>query len=121
MEQICSILLASVGSAGFTVTIVGFSIVAVSLAALVVVFSQVPKIINLKIRSKLKKEGKEVEKTEEISEMEGNVNAAIGMALYLYFNELHDEESNIITIKKTRKAYSPWSSKIYGVSNWPQK
>ena len=53
--------------------------------------------------------------------VEGNVTAAISLAIHLYFNELHDEESNIVTIKKVRKAYSPWSSKIYSVNqNWPR-
>ena len=49
--------------------------------------------------------------------MTGEVNAAIATALYMYFNELHDDESNIITIKKVSKFYSPWSSKIYGLRN----
>jgi len=49
-------------------------------------------------------------------EIPAEVIAAIGMALYSYFSEVHDEESNIITIKKLSKLYSPWSSKIYGVN-----
>lgn len=42
--------------------------------------------------------------------------AAISMALHLFFNE-HDEESNIITIKRIERRYSPWNSKIYGLNN----
>ncbi|MDE5417679.1 hypothetical protein L3049_06635 [Labilibaculum sp. DW002] len=52
--------------------------------------------------------------------IEGNVNAAIAMALHLHFDQIHDDESNIITIKKVTKNYSPWSSKIYGVMNQPR-
>ena len=47
----------------------------------------------------------------------GQENAAISFALYLYFNELHDHESGVVTIKSVKKAYSPWSSKIYGLNN----
>jgi hypothetical protein len=32
--------------------------------------------------------------------------AAIATALYLYFNEMHDEESNVITVKRVSKTYS---------------
>lgn len=43
--------------------------------------------------------------------------AAIAMALYLYFNEIHDEESDIITVKRVSRTYSPWSSKLYSMRN----
>ncbi len=42
---------------------------------------------------------------------------AISMALHLLFDEVHDTESNVITIKRIERRYSPWSSKIYGVNN----
>jgi hypothetical protein len=44
----------------------------------------------------------------------GEVTAAIAMAIYLN-RDLHDTESDILTIKKISKDYSPWSSKIYGM------
>ena len=47
--------------------------------------------------------------------------AAIAMALYQYQNDLHDIESNVITINKVARAYSPWSSKIYGLRQFPGK
>jgi len=42
---------------------------------------------------------------------------AIAMALHLYYDEVHDDESNVITIKRIERRYSPWSSKIYGINN----
>jgi glutaconyl-CoA/methylmalonyl-CoA decarboxylase subunit delta len=42
---------------------------------------------------------------------------AISMALHLFYDEVHDNESNVITIKRIERRYSPWSSKIYGVTN----
>lgn len=117
------ILLASSYDFGITVAIVGFSIVLFSLTLLVFVFSKLPKLINFNLK-KWRNKNKNI-KQDEITEdhyiIEGNVTAAISLAIHMYFNELHDEESNIVTIKKVRKAYSPWSSKIYSVNhNWPK-
>ncbi len=47
----------------------------------------------------------------------GEVNAAIAMAIYEYFNELHDVESGVVTIKRVSRHYSPWSSKLYNMKN----
>lgn len=116
-------LLASSVEFGLTVAIVGFSIVLFSLTLLVFVFLRLPKIINIKFKKFRKKGNKQEEKelTEDDYIVEGNVTAAISLAMHLYFNELHDEESNVVTIKKVKKAYSPWSSKIYSVTqNWPK-
>jgi glutaconyl-CoA/methylmalonyl-CoA decarboxylase subunit delta len=107
---------------GLTVSIVGFSIVFFSLALLVLVFSRLPKLLNIKFKKVKRKKHKQEETTEDDYIIEGNVTAAISLALHLYFNEMHDDESNIVTIKKVKKAYSPWSSKIYTVTqNWPRQ
>lgn len=45
--------------------------------------------------------------------------AAIVMALNAYRELIHDQESNLITITKVARAYSPWSSKIYGLRETP--
>lgn len=54
-------------------------------------------------------------------EISGEVFAAISTALYLYETEQHDFESTILTINRAAKNYSPWSSKIYGLRQTPQK
>lgn len=46
----------------------------------------------------------------------GEILAAISMALNVHYGDAHDIESNIITIVKGDKRYSPWSSKIYGLN-----
>jgi hypothetical protein len=48
------------------------------------------------------------------------VGAAIAMALYLYTNQLHDQENPVITMIKVSRTYSPWSSKIYGLRKSPR-
>jgi Na+-transporting methylmalonyl-CoA/oxaloacetate decarboxylase gamma subunit len=45
--------------------------------------------------------------------------AAIVMALHEHFNA-HDTESTVLTINKVKRAYSPWSSKIYGIRTMPE-
>ena len=121
--NVLTILLANSMDFGFTVAIVGFSIVLFSLTLLVFVFTRLPKLINMNVKKWRNKKNKDTK--EDVAEddyMEGNVTAAISLAIHMYFNELHDEESNIVTIKKVRKAYSPWSSKIYSVNqNWPKQ
>lgn len=47
--------------------------------------------------------------------------AAIGLAMKLYQEELHDRESTVITINKVNKFYSPWSSKLYGLRQLPPR
>jgi Na+-transporting methylmalonyl-CoA/oxaloacetate decarboxylase gamma subunit len=46
--------------------------------------------------------------------------AAIGLAIHMYKNEMHDQESFTITLKKVSKIYSPWSSKIYTLRQNPR-
>lgn len=46
--------------------------------------------------------------------------AAIVMALHEHLNA-HDTESTVLTINKVKRAYSPWSSKIYGLREIPRK
>ncbi|MFV0484456.1 MAG: OadG family protein [Bacteroidales bacterium] len=118
------------------VVLVGFIIVVSALALLFFVFSQVPVIMsNINKRKRLRsyksavksaaKERalKDAEQATHTGDegIEGNVVAAISLAIHSFFNEMHDDEAAIVTIKKVRKAYSPWSSKIYGVmNNWPK-
>ena len=101
-----------IGPNEIVICIVGYLVVFSALVLMYFVFYNLPKI--LKIKLKIKKRSKEIIAENEIC-ASGEVNAAIGLALYTYFNELHDEESNVITIKKISKFYSPWSSKIYGL------
>jgi len=52
--------------------------------------------------------------------LSGEINAAIVMALYLYTNEIHDQEDPVITMVRVSRTYSPWSSKIYGLRKSPR-
>jgi len=60
----------------------------------------------------------EVDKTT-VPHDSGEEIAAIAMALYEHLNA-HDTESTILTINKVKRAYSPWSSKIYSLRQVPE-
>lgn len=104
---------------GLGMTVIGYAIVFIALLLLYIVFYNLTKIIQLKLRRFLRKEGVIDKEKKDIS-IPGEVNAAIAMALHLYFQELHDEESAILTINRASKTYSPWSSKIYGLRQYPR-
>jgi len=99
-----------------TLAIVGYLTVFFALVIMYFVYNNIPKLINLKIRQKLRREGKLSEAERELA-MVGEVNAAISMALYLYMNE-HDEESHTLTIRQVHRSYTPWSSRIYNVNDY---
>jgi len=103
---------------GITISIVGYTVVFVALVLLYIVFKQIPKFLDMQARRRMKREGKASLPQEEELQMEGDVNAAIAMALYLYFDELHDEEDMVLTMKRIQRRYSHWSSKIYNVTNF---
>ena len=115
INQIVLFSTSGIDSGNLIIAFVGYMIVFVALVMLYFVFYYFPKLLNLFNRKNRKNGAKDAANPEEV--MSGEVNAAIAMALYLFYNEYHDEESNILTIKKTSKTYSPWSSKIYSVRN----
>lgn len=47
--------------------------------------------------------------------------AAIATALKLYRSALHDRESEVLTIMSIKRAYSPWNSKIHGLTPLPER
>ncbi|MDE5843068.1 MAG: OadG family protein [Muribaculaceae bacterium] len=49
----------------------------------------------------------------------GEVIAAISAALAEHFDDQHDMEDYILTIRRMRRAYSPWNSKIYNLRQDP--
>lgn len=103
---------------GYTIAMVGYLVVFMALFVLIGIFILIPMVIQYFVDRRMSKSNKPVEKK---ADMDANINVAIALGLHLYLNELHDEESNIITIRNAQKQYSPWSSKIYGVTNVPVK
>lgn len=103
----------AIDSESLIITIVGYLVVFAALGVLFVLFFSLPKVLRIRFKPRRKADGTIV--TEIPAELDVDVNAAISLALYLHFNQYHDEESNLMTIKRESRLYSPWSSKIYQV------
>ncbi len=111
----------------------GYAVVFLVLLSLYLIFQNLPKLLGsiTRVEQEAKKmvlaaqenfgNGHSPPPPEKTSQavLTGEVNAAIATALYLYLNEAHDEEDLRLTIQQISRRYSPWSSKIYGVSNQP--
>jgi len=113
----------AIDTQGYTIAIVGWFIVFLALVILVMIFTNIPNLIYYKSKKAQRVEKRTALKTEIGSDdyhISNEVSAAIAMSINLFFSEQHDEESNIITIKHVGRRYSPWSSKIYGIGNWPK-
>lgn len=98
-----------------TIAVVGYVIVFLVLLLLYLVFSNLSKVLKFRVKSLMKKRGEECRACDDY--IPGEVATAIATTLYLHFNEAHDIESTKMTIKKVKKDYSPWSSKIHGISS----
>ncbi len=103
----------------WTIVIVGMGIVFIALLLVYLFFRYLlTYILNFRFRSFARKKGIDPAEMHTAKTIQsGEVNAAIAMALYSYFNELHDVESGVITIRRVSKNYSPWSSKLYNMKN----
>ncbi|MFZ1520041.1 MAG: OadG family protein [Ignavibacteriaceae bacterium] len=99
---------------GIGMTVIGYVVVFIALLLLYIIFFNLTKVLQINVKKLLRREGKVIEIKEDLS-ISGEVNAAIAMALHLYYSEMHDKEDTVLTINQTSRTYSPWSSKIYGL------
>lgn len=105
------------------ITVVGYLVVFVALVTLIFVFSAVPIIIS-KVKAKKhnsSERSKKVITSKEVFDVSGEENAAIAMALHLFFDEMHEDESGVVTIKTVERRYSPWSSKIHSMNAYRRR
>ena len=109
----------NVGSDEIVVTVLGYGIVFLALLILYLFFANLTKLIISIKKNKLKFSGKETTGKDD-STISGEVVAAISTAISLHFQEAHDIENTIITIKKVQSAYSPWNSKLHGLRQNPK-
>ena len=103
---------------GIYVTIV--SVVTV-LSALIVLFLLIQLFAKSKTRGMLVDDMKVSVPAGCDSVVNGEIIAAIALAVKLNKAEMHDRESDVITINKVARVYSPWSSKIHGLTPMPER
>lgn len=105
---------------GVLISVVGYIVVFTSLVLLAIIISNFQKVLQSKQRKKLKSVGHRAADADDLS-FSGEVSAAISTALYLHYEEKHDFENTVLTIKKVQRTYSPWSSKLYGLREYPKR
>lgn len=107
---------------GFNLTAMAMGIVFSALLILCLCFYALSKVGSLVSRlNKLRAHGAPAEaKVRDVEQDTGEEIAAIIMALHEHL-DAHDQESTVLTINKVRRAYSPWSSKIYNLRQVPDR
>lgn len=109
---------------GFGLSLMAMCIVFGALLLLCVSFMIINKIsARISRTNKMLSHGiapKEVAREDHPDHDSGEEIAAIVMALHEHLNT-HDTENTILTINKVKRAYSPWSSKIYSIRETPHK
>lgn len=107
---------------GGAITIIAMCIVVGALVLLSIFFLGFGKISEkLLSKKKLEAHGKTIDDVDDDHEHvdSGESIAAIALALAEHFNDQHDMEDTILTIRRMRRAYSPWNSKIYNIRETP--
>lgn len=104
---------------GIIISVVGYVVVFAALVFLYLFIMSLTRVLTNKQRKKLKAEGHYAADSPDIS-ISGELNAAIATAIFLYYEDVHDIENTVLTIKKIQRPYSPWSSKLYGLREVPR-
>ena len=104
---------------GLVITITAVAVVAVNLTVLYFIFFYLGRFYVRLAQKKQRKPNEVAAPKIKLRPDEGVMTdeelAAIAMAIYQYSQDLHDKEETVLTINRAAKAYSPWSSKIYGL------
>lgn len=107
---------------GFAMTLMAMCIVFSALLVLCLCFLLISKIgARISRTNKMKAQGLnpgDIAREDRPEHDTGEEIAAIAMALRDHL-EAHDSEATILTINKVKRAYSPWSSKIYSMRHLP--
>lgn len=109
---------------GIAISIIAMSVVFIALICLYLVFRTLGKYMQKQQAQKLAKANSPTpviaSKVKNSEEINGEVLAAIAMSLNNYYDDLHDLESEIVTINRVARVYSPWSSKVHTLTKNPR-
>ena len=110
---------------GYGMAISAMTVVFSGLLILFILFKFIGKVaIYLSKRNAMKAKGVTCDKEakeKKLGEAQGEVIAAISMALHEMQNSAHDYEETVLTITRVKRSYSPWSSKIYSLRETPNR
>ncbi len=109
---------------GVGLTVVAITVVFLALVCIVFIMGGYAKLIkwgqDRRARRAAIRSGKSKEEArqEHPSEISGETYAAIAAAIYLYQEDMHDEESTVLTIDKVERAWTPWNAKFYNMNQY---
>lgn len=107
---------------GYGMAITAMTVVLAALLTLYLIFRTVGKtMVRMANRKKGSAENTAAPATKSDSSVSGEDVAAIAVALKMFADDLHDQESTVLTINRVAKHYSPWSSKLYGMTQLPNR
>ncbi len=112
---------------GVGLTVAAVSVVFLVLMILAILFTYYGKAIVHFQKRKVEKEaaakGKNIDAAaiEKSVDHSGDVDAAIAAAIFLFTEEMHDEENTVITIQKVERAWTPWNAKYYNMNQYFNK
>ena len=116
---------ANLDKSGYGMAISAMTVVFSGLVILFILFKFIGKVsIYLSKRNAMKAKGVTCEKEakeKKLGEAQGEVIAAISMALHEMQNSAHDYEETVLTITRVKRSYSPWSSKISSLRETPNR
>ncbi|MDR1602634.1 MAG: OadG family protein [Tannerella sp.] len=108
-------------SNGIVMTIIAMMVVFLGLIVLYTFFKYIGKSA-IEMSRRRAQRASEAENGSSSEALEsGEIVAAISLALHEVNEDVHDLENTVLTMHKVARNYSPWSSKIYGLRNQPQK
>ncbi|MBO4307665.1 MAG: OadG family protein [Bacteroidales bacterium] len=106
---------------GIGLTVVAVSVVFLALLCISLILKGYGKLI---MKTQDRKASKSMSNKDAVaavpsaSETSGEIYAAIATAIYLYDEEMHDEENTVITIQKVERAWTPWNAKYYNMNHY---
>lgn len=106
--------ISAIDEIALTIFLIGLGVVFIVLLILYLIFLQFEKITKIKLsdsKKTVKKHVENLEVVETLDNIEDDVFAAISMAIVQLNEDLHDQESLVLTIKPV--ANTSWNSKIY--------
>ncbi len=113
-------VIASKDPVGVGLTVAAVSVVFLVLLSLAIIFTQYGRFLSYLQKRRAAKaalaQGGDVSKAVENVDHSGEIDAVIAAAVYLYNEELHDEENTVITIKSVERPWTPWNAKFYNMN-----
>ncbi len=107
---------------GLGLTVVAVVVVFAALICIAIIIGLFGKTIqksqDKRAKSDAESKGQPIETVVPSKDISGDVYAAIVAAIYLYEEELHDEEDTVLTISKVERAWTPWNAKFYSMNQY---